>query len=180
MKHVVFTFMRCNPPTKGHAEVINMVLKEAEISGCDHKIVLTRTEDGNKNPLRGFQKLHYMQHFWPGVNFELADPTIPSIVHYIRHLAKTYTGITVIAGEDRLNEYVNLFEKYNGKEFYYRWWHVYSAGGSKSRDEISSTQMREWARDGHFIQFFFGSPKNSADDTTEVIKMYQDVRKHLK
>lgn len=179
MRKLVFSFMRCNPPTKGHNEVIKQVMELAANNWAENLIVLSRSHDKKKNPIPPESKLHYMQYFWPDVNFELADPSLPSIVHYIRHLAHSYDGITVIAGKDRYDEYVNLFNNYNAREFYFRWWEVVEAGDSDTRDAISSTQMREWARHEQFVPFFFGSPKRSDYDTTEVIKMYNDVRKNL-
>ena len=179
MRKLVFSFMRCNPPTKGHNEVIKQVYDLAAANGDENLIVLSRSHDNKKNPLTPDSKLHYMKHFWPHVNFELADTSLPSIVHYIRHLAHSYDGITVVAGKDRRDEYINLFKNYNAREFYFRWWNVVEAGDSDTRDAISSTQMRAWAKDEEFVPFFFGSPKRSEDDTTEVIKMYNDVRKNL-
>ena len=49
-KHIVFSFGRFNPPTAGHSKVVDHVVNTAETHGADHKVIVSHSQDKNKNP----------------------------------------------------------------------------------------------------------------------------------
>ena len=57
-KKAVFTFGRFNPPTKGHARLMDVV-KNAS-SGADHYVFTGRTNDPKKNPLQYKDKITFL------------------------------------------------------------------------------------------------------------------------
>lgn len=179
MSKLVFTFMRCNPPTKGHSHVINLVHKISEEHNADHMIILSHSHDGRHNPLSPQKKLEYAEHYWENTNFQLSDKSKPSMIQQLVSLNQRYNELIFVCGPDRRDEYFNLMDKYNGKDFKFNSIDCIEAGSPDSRDEISSSMMRQWALDGNFIPFFFGSPKDDSDDLVKTIEMYKDVRKGL-
>ena len=58
-KHVAFCFGRMNPPTLGHARLMNTVARAAQSS--DYFIFVSPTEGEKKNPLSYFEKIEIIK-----------------------------------------------------------------------------------------------------------------------
>ena len=56
-KKCVFAFGRMNPPTTGHAKLVEKVKEIAKQNGADHLIVLSHSHDPKKNPLSPKEKI---------------------------------------------------------------------------------------------------------------------------
>ena len=170
-KHMVFAFGRMNPPTAGHSKVVDHVVKTAEKHGADHKVIVSHSQDKNKNPLHSDHKVDYLKHVHPDVNVEASSKEHP---HFMAHLAKLhkdgYTHATMVAGSDRVEEFQKLADKYNGPNGQYHFKHlkVVSAGhrdpDSEGTTGVSGTKMRAHAGDNDYESFKKGLHPNASDE----------------
>ena len=170
-KHMVFAFGRMNPPTAGHSKVVDHVMKTAETHGADHKVIVSHSQDKNKNPLHSDHKVDYLKHVHPDVNVEASTKEHP---HFMAHLAKLhkdgYTHATMVAGSDRVEEFQKLADKYNGPNGQYHFKHlkVVSAGhrdpDAEGTTGVSGTKMRAHAGDNDYESFKKGLHPNASDE----------------
>ena len=58
-KHVAFCFGRMNPPTIGHARLLNTTSRAS--NGGDYYIFLSHTQDSKKNPLDYQNKVNFVK-----------------------------------------------------------------------------------------------------------------------
>lgn len=176
-KHVVLAFGRMQPPTAGHGKVIDLVHKLADEHQAKHHVVLSQTFDGKKNPLDPEIKLKHARAFFPKTNFELATRENPSIIQAAKRINGDNTHLHVVAGYDRVKEFKELLNKYNGDQYHYKKIQVHSAGErtpeSAGTIGISGSKMREYAVNGDFNKFMAGAPKGSDKNKKE---LYNDLR----
>ena len=114
-KHVAFCFGRMNPPTIGHARLLNTTSRAS--NGGDYYIFLSHTQDSKKNPLDYNTKVDFVKAMYP----QHADRvsygslrTIMEIMEFLYH--NNYTDVTYVCGNDRLPAFKELLNKYNGVE----------------------------------------------------------------
>jgi hypothetical protein len=114
-KHVAFCFGRMNPPTIGHARLLNTTARAS--AGGDYYIFLSHTQDSKKNPLDYNTKVDFVKAMYP----QHADHvsygslrTIMEIMEFLYH--NNYTDVTYVCGNDRLPAFKELLNKYNGIE----------------------------------------------------------------
>ena len=94
-KHAVLAFGRMNPPTVGHAKLVDKVKEVAKEVGGKSFIVLSHTHDAAKNPLSPEQKVKHAQRFFPGVNITTSDKTHPVVgVHLAFQRGKQVRAVT--------------------------------------------------------------------------------------
>jgi hypothetical protein len=114
-KSVAFCFGRMNPPTIGHARLLNTTARAS--AGGDYYIFLSHTQDSKKNPLDYNTKIDFVKSMYP----QHADHvsygslrTIMDIMEFLYH--NNYTDVTYVCGNDRLPAFKELLNKYNGVE----------------------------------------------------------------
>ena len=114
-KSVAFCFGRMNPPTIGHARLLNTTARAS--AGGDYYIFLSHTQDSKKNPLDYNTKVDFVKSMYP----QHADyvsygslRTIMEIMEFLYH--SNYTDVTYVCGNDRLPAFKELLNKYNGVE----------------------------------------------------------------
>ena len=114
-KPVAFCFGRMNPPTIGHARLLNTTARAS--AGGDYYIFLSHTQDSKKNPLDYNTKVDFVKAMYP----QHADHvsygslrTIMEIMEFLYH--NNYTDVTYVCGNDRLPAFKELLNKYNGVE----------------------------------------------------------------
>ena len=114
-KSVAFCFGRMNPPTIGHARLLNTTARAS--NGGDYYIFLSHTQDSKKNPLDYNTKVDFVKSMYP----QHADHvsygslrTIMEIMEFLYH--NNYTDVTYVCGNDRLPAFEELLNKYNGVE----------------------------------------------------------------
>lgn len=177
-KTIVFAFGRFNPPTSGHELLIKAVKKLAIMNKANYVIYASRTQNSKKDPLPLDKKLHYLNLLFPSTNFVGASPVVPTFIHAAKELNKKYKNLIMVAGSDRVAEYKQILEKYNGKEFNYDSIQVISAGerdpDSDSASGMSATKMRTAASKGDFISFKKGLPSHVRDIDAKLLM--NDVR----
>ena len=154
-KKVVFSFGRMNPPTAGHEKLANAVAKEAKASGADARIYLSHTQNNKKDPLSYRDKVKYAKKAFGSAVKSSRARTIIEIAKELE--ADGYTDITLVFGDDREGEMVNLIKKYNGKEFNFNSISSKSAGkrdpNAKGVEGISGTLLRDYAKQGNYKKF---------------------------
>ena len=161
-KKVVFAFGRFQPPTNGHALLVNAVTKLASAQKADHVIYTSRTQDKKSNPLSATRKVYYLKRMFPHAKFMAANDNVRTFMEVAAELSKKYKHLVMIAGSDRVAEYKKLLDKYNGTTFNFETIEVVSAGerdpDSDTASGMSGTKMREAAKKGNFAAFKKGLP----------------------
>jgi len=179
-KHVVLAFGRFQPPTSGHAKVIKKVHELAEEHQASHHVVLSQTFNAKKNPLDPETKLRHAKVFFPDTNFELATREYSGLIQQAKRINQDNTHLHMVAGDDRVKEYRDLLNKYNGDQYHYKKIQVHSAGERKPSSDgaigVSGTKMREYAVNGDFNKFIAGAPHGSAKAKKD---LYNDLRTSL-
>ena len=185
MKKIVFTFGRYNPPTTGHAELINYAVKLAHRTSAEHRIYTSQSHDSSKNPLSPKQKMAFLRQIFPGVNF-VDDPSMKTAFAICKKLADDgYEDVTFVVGDDRVNEFRTQLGKYvkpktakdfDPKRHYpFKKFQVVSSGARKQG--ISGTDLRAAVRKGDFATF---AKASAAKDKTLARKIFTATRTQLK
>jgi len=182
--HHVFAFGRMNPPTVGHGALVDKVKEVAKANNADHSIVLSHTQDPEKNPLSPEEKLKHARRFFPSTNISAATRESPTFIHHLRDLHKKgVTHLTMVAGSDRVEEYQRLLNRYNGpgKDFNFKSVNVVSAGERDPDAEgvagMSASKMRAHAATNSFRGFKGGIPKHVRDEHAR--EMFVDVKRGM-
>ena len=184
-KHAVLAFGRMNPPTIGHAKLVDTVKDIAKDVGGTHHIVLSHSQDAKKNPLTSAQKLKHAKRFFPNTNLSVSDKESPNFLSQASKLHKQgVTHFHMVGGSDRTEEYDKLLHKYNGVKgphgyFKFKDIKVHSAGDRDPDAEgvagMSASKMRGHATAGNFNEFKKGIPHHVADHHAK--ELFNDVRK---
>ena len=185
-KHAVLAFGRMNPPTVGHAKLVDKVKEVAKEVGGTHHVVISHSQDEKKNPLSAQDKLKHAKRFFPDTNLSTSDKEHPT---FLQHAAKLHkAGVThlhMIAGSDRVDEYKSKLAQYNGTHkgalYNFKRIEVHSAGERDPDAEgvsgMSASKMRGHAEKGNFKEFKKGIPKHVAPEHAK--ELYHDVRKGM-
>lgn len=177
-KTVVMAFGRFSPPTNGHELLVKAVVNTAKENKADHVIFASRTQDAKKNPLSVTQKVAYLKHSFKGVNIVGASDSIRTFIEAAKYLSGKYDNLIMIAGSDRVPEYENLLNRYNGKDFSFKTVKVVSAGerdpDSDNASGMSATKMRQAAAENNFSKFRQGTPTGMS--LAMARRMFDDVR----
>jgi predicted kinase len=186
-KHAVMTFGRMNPPTTGHLKVIDKVKDVASKVGGSHHVIVSHSQDTKKNPLSGAQKVKHLKRYSPGTNVEASSKEHPSIFHHASSLYKKgVTHLHVVVGSDRVKEFRDSINKYNGisgKHGHYKFHKitVHSAGqrdpDAEGSEGMSGTKMRDHAKNKNFGEFRKGVPAHVSD--THAKELMHDTRKGM-
>lgn len=185
-KHSVLTFGRMNPPTAGHAKLVHKVHEVAQEHQADHHVVLSHSQDAEKNPLSQADKIKHAKRAFPGTHVTASSPKHPTIFHHASQLHKAGTKhLHVVVGSDRVKEFHDSLHKYNGhfdKEghgYKFKSITVHSAGhrdpDAKGVEGMSASKMREHAKSGNFHEFKKGVA--STVSHAHAKELYHDVRK---
>ena len=186
-KHAVLAFGRMNPPTTGHAKLVDKVKEVAKSVKGTHHVVLSHSQDAEKNPLSGEQKVKHAQRYFPDTNITTSSKEHPNFLAQASKLHKSgATHLHMVAGSDRTGEYEKILHKYNGVKgthgyFKFRGIHVHSAGERDPDAEgvsgMSASKMRGHAAKGNFKEFKKGIPHHVAPEHAK--ELYSDVRKGM-
>lgn len=145
-KPVFFTFIRANPPTKGHLKLIDKVIALAKSD--DHYIFTSQTQDPKRNPLEWAEKVRFMKLLFPNANVsdEISIKTPFNAIDYFDRLG--YTDMILVVGSDRLKDFGNM-KKYTVDSGMFNSLKIVSAGERDPDDEgisgMSATKARQAA-----------------------------------
>ena len=174
---VVIAWGRMNPMTAGHEMLVKKVIDVAKTEKGTPQIYLThsqgaKTKTGkgavNKDPLAYDDKIKFAQKaFGPIVKKSPAK----TIIQLLKLLDKQFDRVVLVAGSDRVTEFNNTLNKYNGKEYKFSELKIVSAG---QRDEeaddvsgISGTKMRGYAKT-NMKKFTANLPKKLKGDAEKI------------
>ena len=186
-KHAVLAFGRMNPPTTGHEVLVNKVKDVAKEVGGTHHIVLSHSQDKEKNPLTSQQKVKHAKRFFPDTNISVANKEHPTFLSQASELHKKgVTHLHMVAGSDRVGEYHKLLHKYNnvkGSHGHFNFKHieVHSAGerdpDAEGTSGMSASKMRAHAGANEFHHFKKGIPGHVPEHHAK--ELFHDVRKGM-
>ena len=169
MKTIVLFFGRANPPHLGHGVAFKKVLDVAKSYQSNHIIYISRSTDKKKNPLSVVRKIFWLKKmFGSRYNFVAANDQIRTFIEAVKAQDGKFEQIVVIAGSDRVAEYLKLLDRYNGtKEFSFDSIKVVSAGerdpDAEGTGGLSATKMRQAAIDGDIETIVSGTGLSSSD-----------------
>jgi len=184
--HAVMAFGRMNPPTTGHGKLVDKVKEVAKDVGGSHHVILSHSQDKEKNPLSKEDKLKHAKRFFPNTNLSVSDKEHPT---FLQHAAKLHkqgvTHLHMVAGSDRVPEYKKKLAQYNGKHegalYNFKKITVHSAGqrdpDAEGTEGMSASKMRGHAEKGNFKEFKKGIPSHVEPHHAK--ELYHDVRKHM-
>jgi len=151
-KTAVAAFGRMNPPTIGHAKLVDKI---KSIPG-DHFLFLSQTQNAKDNPLSFDQKIRFAKASFN--NITIGNPTVRTPIQMMQQLQELgYTDVVYIAGSDRVDSFEGLLNKYNGKDYKFNSIKVVSAGerdpDADGAEGMSASKMRRAAIEGDFDSF---------------------------
>jgi nicotinic acid mononucleotide adenylyltransferase len=176
---VTLTFGRFNPPTVGHEKLIQQVANSAN---GDFRIYPSRSQDPQKNPLDPNTKIEWMKKMFPDYAENIVgDEKMRNIFDVLKAVAaEGYTEVNIVVGSDRVSEFQNLAQKYNGSLYNFNNIQVISAGERDADAEdvsgMSASKMRKAAMEDQYEVFAKGIPSTLKDsDKEKLFRTLQDA-----
>ena len=158
MKKMVFTFGRMNPPTIGHEKLANKIKEIARREKSDARIYLSHTQKSGTDPLSYNDKIKFAKKA-----FGIAHKSnAKQIFQVAKELYKDgYQDVIMVVGSDRVDEFQQILDKYNGKGDYdFEQVTVVSAGerdpDAQGVEGMSGTKLRNLAKSGDQKTFMKG------------------------
>ena len=178
-KPVVMAYGRMNPPTIGHGALVDKAKELAKENDAPHHIVLSASQDPEKNPLGIDEKMKHAKRFFPGANITAASEDAPSFIDHARKLWKAgHDHLIYVAGSDRVADTKAALEARNGKDYAFKKIDVVSAGQRDPDAEdvagMSASKMREHAINNRISEFRKGVPSHVSDK--HVHELLRDVQ----
>jgi len=171
-KTEVLAYGRAQPPTFGHAKMIDAALKEPG----KKRIYVSHSQDNKKNPLSADEKLDILHKMYPNHKqvFRKSTKEEPTIFHAAARMHREgVKHLVVVAGEDRVAEFQDKLNFYNGKfdkngnGFNFKSITVKSAGArdpdAEGVEGMSASKMRDAAIKGDKKSFYAGLHTNLTD-----------------
>jgi predicted kinase len=182
-KGAVFTFGRFNPPTVGHAKLVEK-LRGSTGGGFHPFVFMSHSQDPKKNPLDYKTKWNFMNKFF-GRKVGIVKTNARQVFEIATGLYdQGYTSIRMVVGSDRIKEFETLLKKYNsvkGRHGFYKFdtIEIISAGErDPDADDLvsgmSASKMRAAAQEGDYDSFEQGVP-----DRKHAKSLYKSVRKGM-
>ena len=193
-KTVVFSFGRFNPPTTGHQKLLQKIIQTAKQQSGQPMMFVSYSQDAKKNPLTAKQKIAYIKKMFPKETRELKlkdDSSLRNAMDIATKLHGNYDNLVMVVGSDRVRDFKNLLNKYNGVEskhgFYkYQNIQIVSAGERDPDAEgvagMSASKMRAAAASGDYESFSLGLPSHfkGGEKLFKDIRLGMNVREQLK
>ena len=181
-KGAVFTFGRFNPPTVGHAKLVEK-LRSSTGGGFHPLVFMSHSQDPKKNPLDYKTKWNFMNKFF-GRKVGIVKTNARQVFEIATGLYdQGYTSIRMVVGSDRIKEFETLLKKYNsvkGRHGFYKFdtIEIISAGERDPDSDdlvsgMSASKMRAAAEEGDFDSFKLGVASKSLKDQEG---LYKEVR----
>ncbi len=180
---LTFGFGRFNPPTVGHGKLMDTISKTAG-EGGQYRVYPSRSQDAKKNPLDPREKIDYMRKMFPKhANAIVDDENTRTIFDVLKGAhAKGFKTVNVVVGSDRVKEFENLANKYNGQLYDFDKINIISAGerdaSAKGVEGMSASKLRKAAMDNDYETFSSGISKNIDDKSTK--KLYNTIQKAMR
>ena len=194
-----FTFGRFQPPTIGHAALIDAIIKRAAAAGGDAYVFVSSTYDATIKPLKknatiNNYKSKYRNPIPVGNKVEalremFADEAVTvearNLVPAIYSLADHYAHIVMVVGSDRVGDFDSLIKSLQGKlvekgvtlsiEGVAR--NATNMSASLAPHLVSGTKLRELAIKENAESFKAGITHGKIRPETAA-KLYNSIRRH--
>ena len=186
LKTVVMAFGRMNPPTVGHQKLVNRVRELADRHNAHHEVIVSHSQDAQKNPLSQEQKLKHAKRYFPGTNIVGSSKEHPNFLAHAQRLHQAgHEHLVMVAGQDRVKEFHDTLKRYNGTHpgalFNFKKISVVSAGArdpdAEGVEGMSASKMREHAKNNNFDEFRKGVPGHVSDEHAK--ELFHDTRKGM-
>jgi hypothetical protein len=165
-----------NPPTTGHAKLIQKVIDEAKTGRSDHVVFLSQKQKAPTDPLDWAYKRKLAQAMFPGVNIS-NDATIKTPYQALEELGKTYDHVTMVVGDDRAQDFLSGMSKY-APEFGIETFDVVSSGARDPDSDgvagVSASKARQFALDGDYENFSKSLSSKLSDNIKQDV--YEKIR----
>ena len=179
----VFTFGRFNPPTTGHEKLIDALAREqGKNPGAPMYVYPSHSQNPKKDPLPHNKKVAYMKKMFSKYKKNIKVSRARNVFDIAVELYnKGHKAIVMVVGSDRVDEFSDLLDKYNGVDGRHGFYgfddiKVVSAGerdpDAEGVEGMSASKMRAAAQSDDYEQFKLGLPKGFRDGE----KLFKDVR----
>lgn len=143
----VIAFGRMNPPTIGHAKLVDVVKSQ----GGDPYIFLSQTQKPKTDPLSFQDKLRYAKFFFPEVT--IGNPEVKTIIQALQKINELgYENLIYVAGSDRVQTFEKIINDYNGKDYTFKSIKIVSAGerdpDAEGAEGMSASKLKKLAAEG--------------------------------
>lgn len=181
-----FSFGRLNPPTTGHGKLLDSL---AESAGANsYHVFLSRSSDKNKNPLQYEEKVKLVRKIFPKhARRVMLNQDVKDSLHAASWLYEQgYKNCVMVVGSDRVEEFQNLLEKYNGVEskhglYKFNSIKVISAGErDPDKDDVSgmsASKQRKNIAENNFTEYCQGLPSDVSDSLAK--ELFNSVRRGM-
>ena len=190
----VFSFGRLNPPTTGHQKLLQKIIQTSKQQAGYACLYVSHTQDSKKNPLTAKQKVAYIKKMFPKEARQIEikeDSGLRNAMDIATELNKYYDNLVMVVGSDRVRDFKNLLNKYNGvdsKHGYYKYTNIQivSAGERDPDAEgvagMSASKMRAAAASGDYESFSLGLPSGfeGGKGLFKDLRLGMNIREQLK
>jgi len=169
--NIVAAFGRLNPPTLGHAKLIQHLISVAKAKSGKVVLFISHSQDSQKNPLSYSEKVQLVRTAFPGITIGPADINGPvNVLDWAK--ASGAANVTLAVGADRLDKFTSLAKS----------WMAYNPNSTKVTvseiprfQAISATDARNLALKGDIKGFKrIVMPGLSDAQITDVVKKIKD------
>jgi shikimate kinase len=171
-KKAVISWGRMNPPTIGHEKLVKKVTDVARKIGGKAEIHLSQSQDAKKNPLSYSDKIMIAKEAFGSI---IQSSSAKTIIELMKQLQSKYDEVTLVVGQDRVQEFETLLKKYNGKEYNLKSIEVISAGqrdpDAEGVEGMSASKMRDAAAKGEEEKFKSGLPRKLQSHAQDIYDM---------
>lgn len=172
-KTAVLAFGRMNPITVGHKRLAETI---KSIPG-DSYIFLSHKQNSKTDPLNFETKLKFAKECFPGIT--VGDSSVRTIIEAIKRVNSLgYTNLVFVAGSDRVDEFAQMLNAYNNREYFFESIEVVNAGARDPNADgiegISASKLREAAINNDIDTFLAGTPPNRFS-----LEMFNAVRNNM-
>ena len=170
---VVLGWGRMNPITVGHEKLVNKIKAVARQESATPLIYISHSQDAKKNPLDYDDKIMLAKKAFG--NKLIVKSNSRTIIQIMQELQKKFSRVVLVVGQDRIKQFDELLNKYNGKDYNFDNISIVSAGDrdpdSEGVDGMSASKMRAAASQGDFKSFKTGLPRRLQGDAQDVYDM---------
>jgi len=178
---LTLVFGRFNPPTTGHKKLLDTA---KGISGDnDFRIYPSRSHDPKKNPLDPGTKIKFMKQMFADYEEEIVNEKDMKTIFDVLLTAQEegYKEVTIVVGSDRLGEFKNLAQKYNGDLYDFESISVVPGGTRDSDAEgvegMSASKIRKAVKDDDRKAFERGIPSSIGDE--EINNLWNELKRSM-